>query len=212
MIFNDHSKLEGSHAFLGASNFRWINWTDEIFEQRYYSQFAQSVGTSIHVLAKDLIKSRTRLTKSDKRLIEISLYRDGIPKGAYDSEELLTNLIPFVNDAIGYHMTPEVILYYTMNCFGTTDAISFNEKEKILRIHDLKTGLVRSHIEQLLVYASLFCLEYHKKPTEFKTELRIYQNFEVLIHIPEPQEIEKFMYLITSRNETVTKFLERDYK
>ena len=212
MFFNDHSKLEGLHAFLGASNFRWINWNDDLFEQRYYGQFAQQLGTSIHVLAKDLVKSRTRLTKADKRLIDISLYRDGIPRGAYNSEEILTNLLPFVNDAIGYHMTPEVILYYSMNCFGTTDAIGFNEKEKILRIHDLKTGVTKTHIEQLLIYAALFCLEYHKKPTEFKTELRIYQNFEVLIHNPEPQEIEKFMYLITTRNEIVTKYLERDFR
>lgn len=212
MIFNDHSKLEGMHAFLGASKFNWINWSDEILEKRYYGRYAQQLGTAIHELAKDLILSRTRLSKSDKKLITLFLHREGIPRGAYDAELILTNLIPFVNDAIGYHMSPEVILFHSMNCFGTTDAISFSEKQKILRIHDLKTGVVKGHIEQLLVYAALFCLEYRKKPKDFTTELRIYQNLEVLIHIPEPEEIEKFMYFITSRNELVKNLIERDYR
>ena len=35
MQWNDHHQLEGKHAFLGASNFHWVNWTDSIFENRY---------------------------------------------------------------------------------------------------------------------------------------------------------------------------------
>lgn len=212
MIFNDHSRLEGLHAFLGASNFRWITWDDETLEKRFYSQYAQLMGTAIHELAQDLISSRIKLTKQDKRLIDLTLYKANIPKGAYSSEDILSNLLPFVNDAIGYHMSPEVILYWSMNAFGTTDAISFNEKDKILRIHDLKTGVTKTHMEQLLVYAALFCLEYRKKPTEFVTELRIYQNFEVLIYNPQPEEIERFMHMIKVRNETVQRYLERDFR
>lgn len=44
----------------------------------------------------------------------------------------------FVNDAIGYRMDPEVLLYYSDNAFGTADAISFIDG--VLRIFDLKTG------------------------------------------------------------------------
>jgi len=212
MLFNDHSQLEGLHAFLGASKYGWINWSDEIFEQRYYSQFASQLGVAIHELAKDSIKSRIKLTKQDRHLIEMTLYRNGIPRGAYDSEVILTNLMPFVNDAIGFHMTPEVILYYSNSAFGTADAIAFNEKEKKLRIHDLKTGSVASRIEQLMIYAALFCLEYRMKPADFTTELRIYQNFEVLIHTPEPLEIEKFMFMIRTRNDVVKKYQERDFR
>ena len=93
----------------------------------------------------------------------------------------------YVNDAIGYRMTPEQPLYYSENCFGTADAIAF--RDGFLRIHDLKTGVTPTHIEQLIVYAALFCLEYRTKPSDIEVELRIYQNDEVLIHNPEVDEI-----------------------
>ena len=152
MQWNDHKQLEGKHAFLGASNFHWVNWNDQTFENRYYSQFSTTIGTAIHALAHDCILNRTKLNKHDRHLIEITLYHAYIPKDAYDPDDILMNLIPFVNDAIGYHMSSEILLYYNNYCFGTCDAISFSEKERILRIHDLKTGTTPAHMEQLLIY------------------------------------------------------------
>ena len=93
----------------------------------------------------------------------------------------------YVNDAIGFKMKPEQPLYYSENCFGTADAICFRNGK--LRIHDLKTGITPTHMEQLLVYTSLFCLEYRVKPVDISIELRIYQNDEVLVHEPEVDEI-----------------------
>ena len=58
-----------------------------------------------------------------------------------------------------------------------------------MRIHDLKTGQVPAHMEQLLVYSALFCLEYKKRPSEIDIELRIYQSDEVLYHNPTSEEI-----------------------
>lgn len=210
MQWNDHKQLEGKHAFLGASNFHWINWNDQIFENRYYSQFSTTIGTAIHALAHDCILNRTKLNKHDRHLIEITLYHAFIPKDAYDPDDILMNLIPFVNDAIGYHMSSEILLYYNNYCFGTCDAISFNEKEKLLRIHDLKTGSTPAHMEQLLIYSALFCLEYHKNPHQFRTELRIYQNFNILAETPEPDDIEAFMNLIQDRSQTIMSYLERE--
>jgi len=210
MQWNDHKQLEGKHAFLGASNFHWINWNDQIFENRYYSQFATTIGTAIHALAHDCILNRTKLNKHDRHLIEMTLYHVFIPKDAYDPDDILMNLIPFVNDAIGYHMSSEILLYYNNYCFGTCDAISFNEKEKLLRIHDLKTGSTPAHMEQLLIYAALFCLEYHKNPHQFRTELRIYQNFNILVETPETDDIEAFMNLIQNRSQTIMSYLERE--
>jgi hypothetical protein len=210
MQWNDHHQLEGKHAFLGASNFHWINWNDETFENRYYGQFSTQIGTAIHALAHDCIVSRTKLTKHDTHLIDITLYHAYIPKDAYDPNLILNNLIPFVNDALGFHMSSEILLYYNAYCFGTSDAISFDEKNKILRIHDLKTGTTPTHMEQLLIYAALFCLEYHKNPHQFKTELRIYQNFDVLIANPEPDEIEHYMDLIQNRSKLIMSYLERE--
>ena len=210
MQWNDHKQLEGKHAFLGASNFHWINWNDQIFENRYYSQFSTTIGTAIHALAHDCILNRTKINKHDKHLVELSLYHAFVPKDAYDPNAILENLIPFVNDAIGYHMSSEILLYYNSYCFGTCDAILFNEKDKILRIHDLKTGTTTAHFEQLLIYAALFCLEYHKNPRHFTTELRIYQNFEISVNTPDPSEIESFMELIQNRSQLISTYLERE--
>lgn len=210
MQWNDHKQLEGKHAFLGASNFHWVNWNDQIFENRYYSQFSTTIGTAIHALAHDCILNRTKLNKHDRHLIEITLYHAYIPKDAYDPDDILMNLIPFVNDAIGYHMSSEILLYYNNYCFGTCDAISFSEKERILRIHDLKTGTTTAHMEQLLIYAALFCLEYHKNPHQFKTELRIYQNFNIVVEEPDANDIETFMNLIQERSRTIMSYLERE--
>ena len=76
-------------------------------------------------------------------------------------------------------MTPEQVLFYSVNAFGTADAIAFDERSKLLRIHDLKTGVTPASMAQLHVYAALFCLEYDKPPFEIKYDLRIYQNDEI---------------------------------
>lgn len=212
MIFNDHSKLEGQHAFLGASTYHWLRWDDENLEKRYYGQFAQTIGTALHELAKDLVYNRIKLAKTDKKIIDITLGKLMIPRGSYNSEEILIDLLPFVNDAIGFRMSPEVILYYSSYCFGTTDAIGFDEFNRILRIHDYKSGITPAKMDQLMIYAALFCLEYKKNPFDFTTELRIYQNGEVITWIPEPTEIEGVMNLIVSKNKLILKILEREYR
>lgn len=163
MIFNKYSQLEGQHAFLGASKYHWINYNEEKIADAYKKFLATQKGTVLHDFAAQCIKLGQKLPKSHKTL----------------------NM--YVNDAIGYRMTPEQILFYSENCFGTADAISF--RNNLLRIHDLKTGQVPAHMEQLLVYSALFCLEYKKRPSEIDIELRIYQSDEVLYHNPTSEEI-----------------------
>lgn len=163
MNFNDHSRLEGQHAFLGASQYHWINYTEEKLAERYSNFLATLKGTELHEFAATCIKLKQKLPRSQKTL----------------------NM--YVNDAIGYRMQPEQILYYSENCFGTADAISF--KDNFLRIHDLKTGLVPAKMEQLKIYVALFCLEYKIKPSSIQIELRIYQNDDVEVHRPTAEEI-----------------------
>lgn len=163
MIFNEYSQLEGQHAFLGASKYHWINYNEEKIADAYKKFLATQKGTVLHDFAAQCIKLGQKLPKSHKTL----------------------NM--YVNDAIGYRMTPEQVLFYSENCFGTADAISF--RNNLLRIHDLKTGQVPAHMEQLLVYSALFCLEYKKRPSEIDIELRIYQSDEVLYHNPTSEEI-----------------------
>lgn len=172
MNFIAHSDLVGQHAFLGASKYHWLNYDDEKLIQSYLSSLAVQKGTELHELACKLIKLGVTLPKTK------------------------TTLNQYVNDAIAYRLTPEQPLYFSRNCFGTADAISFNDKTRFLRIHDLKTGITPAHMEQLEIYAALFCLEYHKQPTDLGMELRIYQNNQVLIHSPQGENIESIMKTI----------------
>lgn len=84
------------------------------------------------------------------------------------------------------------MFYFIQSDFsGTADAIAF--RNNFLRIHDLKTGKRPVHIEQLEIYAALFCLEYRVKPTDIHIELRIYQNDEILVHEPTGEDILQIM-------------------
>lgn len=167
MIFNKHSNLEGCHAFLGASKYHWINYDETKLAESYTRALAAQRGTELHAFAAQCIKLKQKLPRSNKTL----------------------NM--YVNDAIGYRMTPEQVLYYSPNCFGTADAISFNNK--LLRIHDFKSGVVPAHMEQLMVYASLFCLEYGVRPGEIDFELRIYQSDDIFVANPTVEEVAPIM-------------------
>lgn len=162
MNFNKHYALKDKHSFLSASKYHWINYDPDKLVQSWNTFEAAALGTELHELAAKLIKLGVKLQKVKKTL----------------------NL--YVNDAIGYKMEPEQVLYYSDNAFGTADAIAFRKDPKtgrnFLRIHDLKTGTIPAHMEQLMIYASYFCLEYGYKPRDIDIELRIYQNDQVLIH------------------------------
>lgn len=176
VLWKDHKILEGTHAFLGASNYHWLNYTNDILINRYASHFATDVGTAMHELASFLIKNRIKINKTDKHLIEIKLTEIGIPRNCYDPDYLLNVLVPFVRDAIGFRMDSEILLFADFLCYGTADAIQYYEVQRLLRIHDLKTGANQASFKQLVIYAALFYLEYKKNPFENTTILRIYQN------------------------------------
>lgn len=182
MRFNDHSKLNGCHAFLSASQYHWIRYDEEKIVNRYANQLSIARGTELHEFAAKCIELGQKLPRSKKTLNS------------------------FVNDAIGYRMTPEQVLFYSDNCFGTADAIHFDEEKRFLRIHDLKTGVTPAHFEQLLIYAAMFCLEYGQKPHKITTELRIYQNDEIMILEPSPDEIENVMDIIIRFDKALNKF------
>ena len=100
-------------------------------------------------------------------------------------------------------MTPEQVLYYSDRFFGTADSICF--RNGMLRIHDLKTGKTPVHMEQLEVYAALFCLEYKIKPSDIDMELRIYQNDQILYHNPTAEDILPIMDKIVHLNKLLEK-------
>ena len=184
MIFNNHSNLEGRHAFLGASKYHWINYDESKVVDSYSKFLAAQKGTVLHDFAAQCIRLGQKLPRSQKTL----------------------NL--YVNDAIGYKMTPEQVLYYSENCFGTADTISF--RDGFLRIHDYKSGAVPAHMEQLEIYAALFCLEYRVKPSDISIELRLYQSNEVLCHEPTPEDILQIMNKIVDFDKIIRKLKEQE--
>lgn len=179
MNFNKHSNLEGQHAFLGASKYHWINYDNSKVVDSYSKYLATLKGTTLHEFAAQCIKLGQKLPKSQKTL----------------------NM--YVNDAIGFKMIPEQPLFYSENCFGTADAISF--RNNILRIHDLKTGEIQAHMEQLEIYTALFCLEYKKKPADIEIELRLYQSDQIIVHTPTVEDIAPIMDKIITFDKLIAK-------
>lgn len=104
----------------------------------------------------------------------------------------------YINDALKYEMDPEVLLYYSNYCYGTADAIGLNGD--LLRIHDLKTGVTPAHMDQLRIYAAIFCLEYDVVPGDIDFELRIYQNDDVVKEKSSTNDIAHVMDRIVTAN------------
>lgn len=184
MNFNKHSNLEGQHAFLGASKYHWINYSEDKVAESYSRFLATQKGTQLHEFAAQCIRLGQKLPKSKK------------------------TLNTYVNDAIGFKMTPEQILFYSDNCFGTADAIAF--RGDLLRIHDLKTGAIPAHMEQLEVYAALFCLEYKVKPADIRMELRLYQSDDILVGNPTVEDIAPIMDKIITFDRIINKIKEQE--
>lgn len=116
----------------------------------------------------------------------------------------------YVNDAIDMHMETEVVLYFSGECYGTTDAIMFDEANGILHIHDLKTGRIPAHMEQLEIYAALFCLEYGIEPEDISFELRIYQSRKILPYNPSSEEIRVIMNTIIEDDTYISEIQEME--
>ena len=178
MNFNKHLELKDKHATLSPSKPYWLNYTQDQIRAFIISQNAATRGTRLHNLAAELIQEGLKLRGSTQTLTS------------------------YVNDAIGYGMTPEVGLKYTDTCFGHADAIDFNHG--LLRIHDLKTGAGPVHMEQLEIYAALFLLEYERvmgvNPLNTKVNLRIYQNDDIQEYAPDKDRIEEVIYLIKEKD------------
>ena len=172
MNFNRHSDLTGRHATLSASKPHWVNYDDAKLANWFKSQLAAKEGSELHEIAANLIKKGIKLPRNNKTLNR------------------------YVNDAIGFRMTAEQILFYSYNCFGTADAITYREIEGVseLRIFDLKTGISPANMRQLMIYAALFGHEYELRPFEIDLiDLRIYQNDDVVSYEPPREDITMIM-------------------
>lgn len=182
MQFNDHSKLSGLHAPFSPSKPSWLRYDDDKVFDFFKNLKAKEMGTRLHDWAQKTIDLGLKQPKSKK------------------------TIYAYVNDAIGFKMDTEVVLFYSPRFFGTADTICF--RKNMLRIHDLKTGKNPASMEQLEVYAALFCLEYRIDPRDIEIELRIYQNDEVVFHNPEPDDVIDVMQKIKHIDQLLEKLEE----
>lgn len=179
MEWRKHYDLAEKHAVLSPSGYHWINYTPEKMKQVYMNMKRKEKGTMLHAFASISIKEGIRLANHKKALNQ------------------------FVNDAIGFDMESELVLFYSENCFGTADAIQYYEKDNLLRIHDLKTGTSPPSMNQLAIYGALFCLEYNKKPHKHDTLCRIYQGNGFVEELIDPDFILDIMQSIIQNDKVI---------
>jgi hypothetical protein len=178
MRFNKNSKYAGQHAFLSPSTHSWINYDEDTMRRVYFNKQQARLGDRFHAFAKEAIELKVKQLDNGSTL----------------------NM--YINDAIGFRMEAEVPLEYSSVCFGTTDAICF--RDDVLRIHDLKTGLIPADMMQLKIYAALFCFQCGYLPNTIRIILRIYQNDAIEELIADPTDI----YAVMDRIQTLSKFIE----
>lgn len=169
------------HAIFGASNYHWINYSEEKMIEAFINNQAKKNGTELHEIAAGLIKKKIKLPETP---VTFNMY---------------------VNDAILYDLRPEEQLYYSEWFYGTADAIGLRDGG-ILRIQDLKTGKTKPSLHQLEVYTAFWCLEYDILPSDLKDiELVIYYDNDTKEEHPTNDQIVPIMDKIV----TVDKILQK---
>lgn len=198
--FNKHEGLRGTHALFSPSQSAWIRYDEEKIIDKIRSQYRTALGTEIHEYAADEIvlchkKSNVRsITQEIESYIYEKYKKDAKEYGlkliqhiSYIQKEVFDMLKFYINDGIGYKMEVEQPLVYSDKIYGTADSIIF--KDNLLRIHDLKTGTHEAKMEQLEIYAALFCLEYDIRPSDIEFELRLYQWDGITVHTPTIEDL-----------------------
>lgn len=184
MSLKKNTRPIAQHAFLSPSSYHWINDNEDELKRRYYQKQQAVRGDKLHALAHQAIELGVKQAENG------------------------TTLSMYVNDAIGFRMESEVQLYYTEDCYGTTDTACF--RDNVLRIHDLKTGTIVASMMQLKIYAAIFCLQYGMSPLNIEIRLRIYQNDDITEEIADPAEMLMIISQIKAAAYMIARLREED--
>lgn len=209
MLWKDHSNDPhdgGEHAFLAPSNSAWEGYDDKKTINVFVGKKAKDAGTAIHKFACRRILRRMPLKEHDTDSMVFFMIENYVPGYAIANMDISTvfgTVRSYVNDALRYGLYPEKEVYYGPFAYGTADAIGDDD---ILRIHDLKTGVVPASFKQLEKYAALYCLDYEVRPEDIESELRIYQNNDILVERPESSVIRHYMDIYTSKSNLLYEF------
>lgn len=221
MIFREHLEIRGQHALFSPSQSAWLRYDDAKIVERIKNQYRSALGTELHEYVASQIELRHKVTNLRNLVMGVenyifTKYRCGDPASKTRSygmtllkrigslpKEVFETAKMYVNDGIEYAMTVEQPLCYSEFIFGTADTICF--RDNALRIHDYKSGAHPASMDQLLIYAGLFFLEYAIKPRDVHTDLCIYQSAEIVHHEPEVDELNEIMDIIITTNRLAEK-------
>lgn len=217
-IFNKHPNLKGKHAIFAPSQSAWLRYDKEKVIEKLRNRYRTALGTEIHEFAASQIELGHSYKRSSIREIIRALETYIYSKYTYLSDSLVISdygkklieqlknvptevfeaLKYYITDGVGFKMEVELPLQYDESeyFFGTADTLCFNGNT--LRIHDFKSGDNPAHIEQLKVYAALFCLEYNIKPYTINIILRLYQlnGIEEIVINKDTDGYEEFISII----------------
>lgn len=140
------------HATFSPSDKSWLNYDREKIRQRVMVARAVQRGTELHELAEHCIRIKTPLDNSN-----------GV-------------IATYVRDCIDFDMSTEHTLTYSEDIGGTADAIRFDDYNNRLYVFDLKTGDRKTSIDQVVIYAALWCLLHYVNPLSITFDLRVYSR------------------------------------
>lgn len=175
---NEHPEISDLHAPFSPSQNYWLNYDRKKLLEFWKNRKAQQIGTDVHSFAAEQLRQ------------EYYFRENNLPYSNRHSHRDIFSL--FLNHSMDNWMQPEVAVKYSDICWGHADSLAFNLKKRTLYINDLKTGKHPAPMDQLEIYAAIFYAEY--KPilqfqhgidlNDCRTELRIFQNNEVILEEP----------------------------
>lgn len=218
------SSTSTSHAPFPPSQPSWVRYTDAQVIEAFKNKYRSDIGTEIHEWASHqiILGSKPSGIREVERGVKTHIYEKYMvdTSKTYDPRvgsifldhlrylpgEAYLSVKMFVCDSIGFRMESEQKLSVSKVIEGTADAVRFYPKDNLLRISDLKTGSRPAKIEQVFIYAALYCYENRLDPLKTNFEARIYQNGEIYIEQPTGEEIKSLLNTILHINEVVSKF------
>lgn len=216
--------MDSLHAPFSPSQPAWLRYSDEELINAYKNKFRSEIGTEIHEWASHqiILGNKPSGIREVEKGVKTHIYEKYmctysklyepeygdillrhlryLPGEAYISAKL------FIGDSIGFHMESEQKLKLSNKINGTADAVRFYPKENLLRVSDLKTGSRPAKIEQVLIYAALYCYENRLDPLKTNFETRIYQNGVIHIEQPDKEDINDIYKNIVHKNEVLKRF------
>lgn len=185
MNWNQHS-VKDEHAMFPPSQPAWLRYDEAKLRSRYETIDATKRGTLLHEHAANCIKMGTKLADYHQTL----------------------NM--YVNDAIGYEMSPERLLMGSPHFYGTADSILFDDRTGTIRVHDYKSGVSKVYEDQVNLYIAYALLEYGDlygmTPEKCTMEGRIYQTNGVKIWNPDPEYIRWIMNVVKTNEILLSKW------